>query len=149
MKNKKGFTLIELIVCIGIIVGLNVVIGYNIKLASRTSKSNKYKATMNEVFKAASDYVELSTSTCQMAYGDYCAVTIDDLVKSGLLDVTIYDTKIPAYADGSKFEKNTLINVNKAYGKKVVSFDCVNSEYSITSENLDNYAKNYLWERCE
>ena len=150
MKDKKGFTLIELIVCIALLATLNIVIGYNIKTASKNSKSSRYKATMKEVFNAAYDFVDMSISTCNINSDEYCLITVEELVESSLLDKKIFDTKIPIYSDGRKFEKDTTLKVTKQNGEKTVTLECLFSmTYTITNKNLDDFAENDYWERCE
>jgi prepilin-type N-terminal cleavage/methylation domain-containing protein len=88
MKNK-GFTLIELIVTIGILVAIGLVISTNILGLFSQSEDNEYEEFVNRLNEAACMYVETSWDSTKRAScktSNNCSVTINELISKGYID---------------------------------------------------------------
>lgn len=134
MKNRKnGFTLVEMLVCIGIIAALGVVIGLNASDILKDTQNEDHEAVMDDLFDAAKIFVELSSSeaicgSLSTSTDGYCNVAIFYLVSKGLIEDTIYDKDNPMKKNG-KFTSGDIIKVSKSGGKKTASYTistCVN-----------------------
>lgn len=86
--NKKGFTLTEIIVVIGLLAVIGVVIAVNLTNILGQEEDNNYQEFVKTVENAACSYIELSTnittkSNCKSSGG--CSIKVDDIIKTGLL----------------------------------------------------------------
>ena len=59
MKNKKGFTLVELIVAIAIVISILLIAIVSVTKISTKQKENAYEQVKQEVIGAAEDYFYL------------------------------------------------------------------------------------------
>lgn len=108
--NKKGFTLVELLATIAILVLMSVIIGVNITSILRSTEKNEEEFDKKQIEKAACVYVD-SDELCLTKNCDN-NVTIDVLIKSGLLDEEIYGDI-----------RNKKINVTRTDGLKECTYD--------------------------
>ena len=88
--NKKGFTLTELIITIGLLAVLGLVIVSNMSGLLEKNKEENYQTFVKSIEEAACTFIELkvaqnyvSTSDCKTPSG--CNVAINALVQEGLL----------------------------------------------------------------
>ena len=171
MKNNKGFTLLEMLVVIAIIAALGVTAGLSADVSMKKSEKNEYKDTLQELFNAASVYVELSSFSCNLNTDAGCDVSIQSLILKGLIDKNILDKYNPIYGKDVKYTSSTNLNVKKKYGIKTVQLkcdvssasdnDCNKSQCLVTLNGLVNdsgelkdetslkkYHKNDYWGKC-
>lgn len=125
-KDNKGFTLIEMLVCIGIIAALGVVIGLSATTVINNTKYAKNESTMKDLFTAASVYIELSENatlkdSCK-SNSTGCTVSLSDLTDKGLVDKFIYDERDPLLISGNKFNGTTSFTVIWTSDVKDVSY---------------------------
>lgn len=146
MKNKKnGFTLIEMLVCIGIIAALGVIIGLSANTVIGKARKNDNKDLMTLIFDSAKVYVELTTSLCNINNVSTCNVTLKNLVDAGLLDQGYYNKENPV-RDGDTFSETDVIVVKKSNGVKEATYKCSsNPTYDINTTNVDTYD---YWGEC-
>lgn len=97
--NKKGFTLIELIVTIALIGFVGIVLSINVvKIVNDTNKDNEEQA-IKLVEEAACAYAVLSTSNCEAG----CTVSGQTLINEGLIDEEINGVTISTYSVGVSY----------------------------------------------
>ena len=107
MENrKKGFTLIELIVCIAIIAALGVSVGVGLTKVMRGTKNSRNEETFREIFEAAALYTQMKSFTC-VKEGENCLIKLDSLISAGLLDKEIMERENPLYASKTTFASST------------------------------------------
>lgn len=101
MKNRKGFTLIEIIICIGIIaiISLTSIVGFN--LISKNIRITKLKEIEDDILTAAKIYLETNDEANANLYqkknGVILPLTV--LVNEGLLDLTTTDLDLNDVSD--------------------------------------------------
>ena len=83
-KNRKGFTLVELIVCIAILAAISVAGTFGLMSTLKKNRIADYKNDLSEVMRAAYSYTGMKG-----IYTDG-SVTIEILVTEGLLDTSLY-----------------------------------------------------------
>lgn len=142
-KIKNGFTLIEMIICIGIIAALGIIIGLNANTMLSKSNVSSYEDLMQEIFDATSIYAELSDTDCKIS----CDVKISNLVEIGLLDKSIYNKSNPVYKNPQNFVEKDVIIVERSSGAKEIIYKCnlTDSKYDLKSSNIKDYK---YWEKC-
>ena len=68
-KNKKGFTLVELIVVLAIISVLGVTVGLSMTKLSQNTKDNNNETLMKEVLSSAQAYCMLASKKSECTNG--------------------------------------------------------------------------------
>lgn len=95
MGNNRGFTLVELLavlVVLAIVIGIT---GYSVVNSMKNARQKTYKTTINEVEKAAVDYVLEENSAFASGYGgEFVCVRVTELVRADFLDKTVYDANV-------------------------------------------------------
>lgn len=86
--NKKGFTLIELMVTVGLLALMGVIIGVNITSILKSTQKNEDDFDKETIEKAACVYY----SSEELNPSGSTNITVKNLIKSGLLDET-YQTE--------------------------------------------------------
>lgn len=86
--NKKGFTLIELMVTVGLLALMGVIIGVNITSILKSTQKNEDDFDKETIEKAACVYY----SSEELNPSGSTNITIKKLINSGLLDER-YETK--------------------------------------------------------
>lgn len=94
MKNKKGFTLVEIIAVIALIA---VIVGiFIVNLVGKNDPKENNKDTVKQILSAADAYVSANRSEIEKLYEGYnfVDITIGDLKNNGLLseDITNKET---------------------------------------------------------
>ena len=108
-KNKKGFTLVELIVVLAIISVLGVTVGLSMTKLSQNTKDNNNETLMKEVLSSAQAYCMLASKKIECTNG--ANITIEKLVENGNLDEKIYDKVNPAKKGNIKFLESDVVKI--------------------------------------
>ncbi|MBE6149044.1 MAG: type II secretion system protein [Firmicutes bacterium] len=144
MKNKKnGFTLIEMLVCIGIIAALGVVIGLNATKVLGDAQKDDNKEVMQELFESAMLYSELSTSHCNFPAALSCTVSLNNLISTGLLDETFVKKNNPLF-ENQKFSGTDSIIITKNASTKKKSAQFQSGSCTLTESQLETA----VWGGC-
>ncbi len=90
MKNKKGFTLIEILCVVALLAVITTIASASVINLSKASKENLYCAKLELIESAAKTYsasliYELNQSTTYYEGYKSITITINDLIKSGNL----------------------------------------------------------------
>ena len=122
-KNNRGFTLIELLVVISILALVLSITMYLVTSIIRNAKGKTYLTTINEIEKAASNYITENSSELLFVSNDDNAtetqcVSVQDLIDYGFLD-------------------NTVINSNVTEDKKVNIGDYIYVERNKTTKTIE------------
>ena len=86
---KKGFTLIEIIITIGLIAIIGTVIVSNLSVSYTKQQEKQYENFKDTLEKAACTFIDLNMNanlkkTCQS--NGNCTVTVQNLLKEGLIE---------------------------------------------------------------
>ena len=93
MKNNKGFTMIELIATIGIMILVGLVIVNNMTGILSKQHDEEYERFKSELEDGACIYVEtfLDRDARDNCKRNGCAISVDQLIKSGEIDDNLKD----------------------------------------------------------
>lgn len=138
MKNRNGFTLVELLVCIGIVASLAIIIGVNINKMTQTSKNKENVGLFERIKTSAITYSNLS-------YYSGGNITIENLIEKGLLEDSISQTYNPLFADQVVFNNGDYVEVSFVAGEKKLKFYSNTGSCSLELDNIDSSEN---WGKC-
>lgn len=125
MKNKKGFTLIELVIAIGLLSIFAITIGISL---NRTFKSQKLKEQQEFVEKIKSSANLYATNNSNIVNNlskdkGFVTITIGDLINGGYLSENTIDPSANEKVDKSKkikisYDANGTIKIDYPYDKE-------------------------------
>lgn len=118
MKNKKGFTLVEIIAVIALIA---VIVGiFIVNLVGKNDPKENNKDTVKQILSAADAYVSANKSEIEKLYEGYnfVDITIGDLRSNGLLseDITNKETS-------EKYKDDEIVRVTLNGGTGATEFE--------------------------
>lgn len=118
MKNKKGFTLVEIIAVIALIA---VIIGiFIVNLVGKNDPKENNKDTVKQILSAADAYVSANKTEIEKLYEGYnfVDITIGDLKRNGLLsdDITNKETN-------EKYKDDEVVRVTLNSGTGATEFE--------------------------
>ena len=135
-RNKKGFTLIEILVCIAIIAVMGIAIGIGTNKLSQNTKNTNNEKILKEILSAGNTY-------CQLGYY-YCSnddkITFDNLISAGVLDEKILDKVNPTKNGNEKFSKYDVIKIIIEDGERDIIYESGSNIYKLST--IDNCTKN-------
>lgn len=147
-ENKKGFTLVELIVVLAIISVLGVTVGLSMTKLSQNTKDNNNETLMKEVLSSAQAYCMLSSNKERCKIDN--TIKLYELVENGNLDEKIYDKVNPAKKDNVKFLESDVVKITIDSSNKFKDYyyECSSKKYKLSTIDNCTNSKNAS-EKCE
>lgn len=138
MKNKNGFTLVEILVCIAIIAVMGIAIGVSTNKMSKNTKNTNNENLLKEILSAGNTYCQLSTKKSECIDG--ATVTFDNLISAGVLDEKILDKVNPTINGNVKFSANNFVSISIVGGERDIIYISESNIYKLST--IDNCTKN-------
>lgn len=120
-KNKKGFTLVELLVTIVLLGVVATIIVYNMTNVSTTTKESDYEKFVAAVKSAAAVYADTNPDVFNDLYVNkaFLYITVKDLVTNGLYDA---DTINPYTEEKIGFDEIIKANLDSSSGQLTFTY---------------------------
>ncbi len=131
--NKKGFTLVELLVTISIIISLTAIVIVGVVSISNRSKEQAYEEVKEQIMTAAEQYFDANEYMFEgLGEGAYGVITVGMLVQEDYLN-RVVDPR-----DGTPVHSCTQVQVKKENGRYVTTFMEYDEEggYTCSNENF-------------
>ena len=112
MKNNKGFTLIELIVTIGIMILIGMIIVNNMSGLLSEQNDTEYDNFKKNLEESACIYVETKWDTTKRSScksNNNCSITVDELIQEGLIEENLKDPKTEELITNNKNKYNVNV----------------------------------------
>ena len=138
MKNKNGFTLVEILVCIAIIAVMGIAIGVSTNKMSKNTKNTNNENLLKEILSAGNTYCQLSAKKSECIDG--ATVTFDNLISAGVLDEKILDKVNPTINGNVKFSTDNFVKISIADGERDIIYESGSNKYKLST--IDNCTKN-------
>ena len=127
--NHNGFTLIEILLTLGIIAILSTIIVINTINLNEKNKANQYEKFKEIITTAGCSYIDSDTAkalreSCKKE--KYCTISLSTLISSGLIDENLID---PSNNKIVKTEQNNImININWENNDGYLEKECTFSQ---------------------
>ena len=110
MKSNKGFTLVEIIVVIGLLAIFSVSIGISLNRNMKKNQENRIKEFNQKITGAANLYASNNQSILENLYEDkgYVLITTEDLIKGGLIQDNLVNPETNEKISGNESIRITL-----------------------------------------
>lgn len=122
MKRKDGFTLIELIITIGLMVLMGVLVANNLTSLFSRQEDASIDDFKTEIEEAACVYIDLSDPAIKSKKAECkshgCTVSIGSLIQNGLLD----ENRINPLTK-EKISNLDVVKINYVNGEKTCTYD--------------------------
>lgn len=148
MKNKKGFTLVELLITIGLLALLGTTITISLNRTLKQQKDNNYDDFLKKVNSASNMYATNNKDILNSLYTNkgYVNIKMKDLIDEGLLN----DNTINPQTN-QKVDENELIKVLlDASGTIIIEYPiaAVEEDYLQTMDIIVEYNDNSITDYC-
>ena len=132
---KKGFTLIEIMAVITVLALITVAIVPSIIKQVTDKKDEVNGTTLELIYDAASLYTESDKATYKNEMGNVYCITLETLVKEGLLDKTVTNFKTGKAIPLNRFIKMS-VNLYREFEYSLLEQDekCIESSGTLLSE---------------
>ena len=110
MENKKGFTLVEIIVVVGLLSIIGVTIGISLNRNIKKNEENKIKEFNQKIKSAANLYASNNESILTNLYEEkgYTLIRVNDLIDAGLISDNLVDPETNEKVTGEEIIKIDL-----------------------------------------
>lgn len=128
MKNRKGFTLVELLVVIGLLALFGISIGITLNRTIKKQQENTREDFVKKIVSAANLYVSNNSDIINSLYTDkgFVLLTVGDLIDAGLISNTLIDP-----------DTNLKVDVNNKVKVSLDSGGAIVIDYPVGT--LDDY----------
>lgn len=146
MKNKKGFTLVEMLVVLSVLVIIFLIVVPDVTSLYKKLKQNEYERFLSDIFLSTEAYVqknidkypELNTNNTKIY------IYFEELLDSGYLKATIMDPKNKKNVKEEDYTVELFLNDDNEYKYKLLEehYDLDYCEYESGKEWLFDYTGN-------
>lgn len=118
MKNQRGFTLIELILTIGVMAMIGIVIATNMTGLFSKNEEENYDKFIKSIEDSACIYVEVAMDKNACKSSGACSITIGQLIERGYVDENKVNPRT-----GEAIDLNDTVSVSWPSGVKTCKYN--------------------------
>lgn len=138
-KNRKGFTLVELIVTIAIIAALTLAATLGLQKVLKGNKVSTYKNDILDIAASTKTYLAVKKIPDSSTI---ITINLEDVIKAGYVSDEIYDKTNGLLCDN--FKSNTKISYNTVNGIRKIYLKDKSNDYC----DIDEIDKCNIQEDC-
>ncbi len=122
MKNKKGFTLVEMLVVLSVLTIIFLIVVPEITNLYKTLKQNEYERFLSDIFLSTEAYVQKNIDKYpELNYKNQKVyVYFEELLESGYLKATIIDPKNKLNVKEEDYTVELFLNDDNEYNYKLL-----------------------------
>ena len=131
MKNNKGFTLVELLVTVGLIGAIGVVVGFSVTNLIKNQNEQRYteyKKTLEDAACVLAQRQNINQTLCS-EFASLCKIEIKDLVAEGVIKKTLVNPQTQKSAEEESklaLAQQNYVSVTYVNGLRKCEFQEVN-----------------------
>ena len=124
-KNRKGFTLVELIVCIAIVAALTLAATLGLQKVLKGNKVSTYKNDLKDIAASTKTYLAVKKIPDSSTI---ITINLEDVIEAGFVSDDIYNKTngllCTNFSSNTKISYRTVNGIRKIYLKDKSNKDC-------------------------
>lgn len=153
MKNKKGFTLVEMLVVLSVLITIFLIVVPEVTNLYKNLKQNEYERFLSDIFLSTEAYVQKNIDKYPELNNNNQKVYVyfEELLESGYLKATIMDPKNKKNVKEENYTVELFLNDDNEYKYKLLEehYEVITATQVSFTPNDENWKATTVHEALE